>query len=167
MNAQAFFLQQCEEAAAQSLYGSRSKQASSQLTPRSNNSFTQAATTPSPPLSPSNPRQDARELLAPELWLQIFSYVSPRVLATTCASVCRYWASLALESVKDREFAQHETFMLSQAQSFLGVDRYSDRIDEHLRESDLPLVVTGESGSGKSAALIQWISRFVQRFRSF
>ena len=98
--------------------------------------------------------------LMPELWLYIFSYLSPRTLACSCASVSKYWASLALESVKDREFAQHETFMLSQPRLLVGMNRYCQKLNEYLRSSDAPLVVSSESGGGKSSLLIQWIQRF-------
>lgn len=67
----------------------------------------------------------------------------------------------------DREAAEHEAFARSRAGVidgreygvYIGGESYYDRLDEHVRDGGAPLVVLGESGSGKSALLSNWALR--------
>ncbi len=56
----------------------------------------------------------------------------------------------------DREAAEHEAFALSRAKVYVGRAEYFQRLDDHVAGSGAPLVVLGESGSGKSALLANW-----------
>jgi len=56
----------------------------------------------------------------------------------------------------DREAAEHEAFAQSRARVYIGRQEYFDRLDEHAAGDGPPLVVLGESGSGKSALLANW-----------
>ena len=56
----------------------------------------------------------------------------------------------------DRENLDHEAFARSRGQIYIGRPEYFSRLDEHIEGSGLPLVVIGESGSGKSALLANW-----------
>lgn len=60
----------------------------------------------------------------------------------------------------DREALDHEAFAESRAKIYIGRQSYYDRLDEHARSDGLPLVVLGESGSGKSALLSNWALRY-------
>jgi len=54
-----------------------------------------------------------------------------------------------------RERAEHETFAAGRAGVYIGREEYFERLDA----GDSPLVVVGDSGSGKSALLANWVRR--------
>lgn len=60
----------------------------------------------------------------------------------------------------DREALDHEAFVQRRAKVYIGRQSYYDRLDEHARGDGPPLVVLGESGSGKSALLSNWALRY-------
>jgi len=60
----------------------------------------------------------------------------------------------------DREAAEHEAFAQSRARVYIGRQECFDRLDEHAAGDGPPLVVLGESGSGKSALLANWALRY-------
>ncbi len=62
----------------------------------------------------------------------------------------------------DREAAEHEAFARSRTGVYIGRQEYFDRLDEHTAGDGPPLVVLGESGSGKSALLANWAMRYRQ-----
>ena len=62
--------------------------------------------------------------------------------------------------VLEREAAEHESFAQNHAQAYLSRESYFKRLDEHVLSGDQPLVILGESGSGKSALLANWALRF-------
>jgi tetratricopeptide (TPR) repeat protein len=55
-----------------------------------------------------------------------------------------------------REAAEHEAFAASRAAVYIGRADYFSRLDAHAAGNGAPLVVLGESGSGKSALLANW-----------
>jgi len=55
-----------------------------------------------------------------------------------------------------REAAEHEAFARSRAGVYIGRSGYTKRLDVHAKGDEPPLVVLGESGSGKSALLANW-----------
>lgn len=59
----------------------------------------------------------------------------------------------------DREAADHEAFAQSRARVYIGRPEYFERLDAHAVGQNTPLVVLGESGSGKSALLANWALR--------
>ena len=64
-----------------------------------------------------------------------------------------------LELVPDsltRESLEHEAFAESRRKTYIGRQSYFDRLDKHVTEEGTPLVITGESGIGKSALLANW-----------
>ena len=65
----------------------------------------------------------------------------------------------------ERERRDHEAFALSRRSAYVETDRTLRKLDQHVvhSASNAPLVVTGESGSGKSALLSWWSSRFRER----
>ncbi len=60
----------------------------------------------------------------------------------------------------DRESAEHEAFAASRRGVYIGRGDYSDRLNQHARGDSDPLVVLGESGSGKSALLANWANGY-------
>ena len=57
----------------------------------------------------------------------------------------------------DRENLDHEAFARSRGQTYIGRPEYFCRLDGHAEGSGPPLAVLGESGSGKSALLANWV----------
>jgi tetratricopeptide (TPR) repeat protein len=63
----------------------------------------------------------------------------------------------------DHDTLDHEMFALSRARVYIGRQEYFARLDEHVTaKTQQPLLVTGESGSGKSALLANWAFRYRQ-----
>ena len=60
----------------------------------------------------------------------------------------------------DRETAEHEAFAAARAKVYIGREAYFARLDAHAEGNELPLVVLGESGAGKSALLANWAIRY-------
>ena len=62
-----------------------------------------------------------------------------------------------------RERMRHEAFTASRLGLYIGGEHYFDQIDSAmLAETRRPVLVTGDSGGGKSALLANWASRFSQ-----
>lgn len=59
----------------------------------------------------------------------------------------------------ERESAAHEAFARDRARAYIGRQAYYDQLDDHIESGAPPLVVLGESGSGKSALLANWALR--------
>lgn len=60
----------------------------------------------------------------------------------------------------DREAAAHQAFVDSRTRTYVGRQENFERIDRHVNSTESPLVLLGESGSGKSALLANWATRF-------
>jgi tetratricopeptide (TPR) repeat protein len=60
----------------------------------------------------------------------------------------------------DREERAHEAFAASRFGVYIPRQEYFDRLDTHAKGDGPPLLVLGESGSGKSALLAHWAFRF-------
>jgi len=61
----------------------------------------------------------------------------------------------------DREATEHEAFARHRTRVYIGRQEYLDKLDEHVRTGE-PLLVLGESGSGKSALLANWATRHLR-----
>ena len=59
----------------------------------------------------------------------------------------------------DRLFAEHKSYARSRSRVYIGRQEYFDRLDCHVLGDGPPLVILGESGSGKSAFLANWLQR--------
>lgn len=57
----------------------------------------------------------------------------------------------------DQEAACHEAYARSRRLAFIGRDDLLRRMNEHAESPGKPLVLTGESGCGKSALLAEWV----------
>jgi tetratricopeptide (TPR) repeat protein len=63
----------------------------------------------------------------------------------------------------DREAMEHAAYARSREKVYIGRDAYFKRLNEHAGgRGKQPLVILGESGSGKSALLANWASRYLQ-----
>ena len=60
----------------------------------------------------------------------------------------------------DREAADHEAFAASRIGVYVGRQIYLDALNKHARDDGPPLVLLGESGSGKSALLANWARQY-------
>ena len=60
----------------------------------------------------------------------------------------------------NREAAEYEVFAQSRAQVYIGCRLIFDQLDAHTRSDSQPLVILGESGSGKSALLANWAIQY-------
>ena len=60
----------------------------------------------------------------------------------------------------DRELADHEAFADTRLGIYIEREEYLDRLDSHIKGDDPPLVLLGESGSGKSALIANWANRY-------
>jgi nephrocystin-3 len=58
----------------------------------------------------------------------------------------------------DQEAARHEAYARSRRLAFIGREDLLCRLDEHAAAHGKPLVLTGESGCGKSALLAEWVA---------
>jgi tetratricopeptide (TPR) repeat protein len=54
------------------------------------------------------------------------------------------------------EASEHEIFAASRSVVYIGRQAYFDQLDSHVQGAGPPVVVLGESGSGKSALLANW-----------
>lgn len=84
------------------------------------------------------------------------------VLADFTALINRLYPEGEQPLPLERERMDHEAFARSRASVYIGRQEYFDRLDAHVADDGPPLVVLGESGSGKSALLSNW---FLDRFR--
>ena len=55
---------------------------------------------------------------------------------------------------------EHEAYAYSRHRVYIGRKEYYDRLEEHVQSNNCPLVLTGASGSGKSALLSNWAFRY-------
>ncbi|HEU6439736.1 MAG TPA: tetratricopeptide repeat protein [Terriglobales bacterium] len=88
-------------------------------------------------------------------------YSDPRalgelVLADLAAVIERLYPAGSEPDPLDREAAEHEAFAASRSGVYIGRPEYFDRLDAHAAGDGPPLVILGESGSGKSALLANW-----------
>ncbi len=55
-----------------------------------------------------------------------------------------------------RDAFEHEQFAQSRSRVYIGRKEYFQKLDDHAKGDGLPLVIVGDSGSGKSALLANW-----------
>jgi tetratricopeptide (TPR) repeat protein len=81
------------------------------------------------------------------------------VLSDLVAMVDRLYPAGSEPDPLDREEAEHEAFARARAQVYIARSSYFLALDEHVAGAGAPLVVRGESGSGKSSLLANWALR--------
>lgn len=60
----------------------------------------------------------------------------------------------------DREISDHEQYADTRRRVYIGREEYYRKLDGHAGSQDPPLVITGGSGSGKSALIANWVDRY-------
>ena len=60
----------------------------------------------------------------------------------------------------EQERMEHTTFLKSRLRVYIGGQKYFNRLNAHSESKDPPLVITGNSGLGKSALLANWIVQY-------
>ena len=63
----------------------------------------------------------------------------------------------------DRDALEHEAFAESRFGVYIGREEYFETLNDHVEGDGPPLVVLGESGSGKSALLANWAKKFREK----
>ena len=85
------------------------------------------------------------------------------VLADFTAMIDSIYPEGRQPSPLERERLDHDGFARSRASVYIGRPEYFDRLDAHVASNGPPLVVLGESGSGKSALLANWALRYQEQ----
>lgn len=67
-------------------------------------------------------------------------------------------------TLAEREQIAHAAFAMSRMNLYISVKDYFKAIDDHIFNLSKPLVITGDSGSGKSALLSNWLKHFQKRY---
>jgi len=95
-------------------------------------------------------------------------YSDPRalgeaVLADLMAVLDRLYPAGSEPDPLVRAAAEHEAFARSRVGVYIGRSEYTKRLDDHVKGEGPPLVILGESGSGKSALLANWALSYRRR----
>jgi hypothetical protein len=86
------------------------------------------------------------------------------VLADLTAVINKHWPEGSQPDPLTREALDHAAFAGSRERVYIGRKAYFDKLDAHARGKDnQPLVILGESGSGKSALLANWTARYREK----
>lgn len=62
-----------------------------------------------------------------------------------------------------RDAFEHEQYAWSRCRVYIGRDDYFQQLDDHAQNDGPPLVILGDSGSGKSALLANWALRYREK----
>jgi tetratricopeptide (TPR) repeat protein len=81
------------------------------------------------------------------------------VLRDLTESINREFPQGAEPSPLEQDQLEHEAFARTRSVVYIPRPQYFERLDEHVKGSGPPLVLLGESGSGKSALLANWARR--------
>ncbi|KAH3744867.1 tetratricopeptide repeat protein [Pelomyxa schiedti] len=85
------------------------------------------------------------------------------VLSDLLALIERDFPTNATISPMQAAVAVHTLFASMRSQAYIGRYEYNNVIERHLKENNtLPLVITGDSGSGKSSMLASWIHQYLE-----
>ena len=63
-------------------------------------------------------------------------------------------------SALERQRTEHEAFGSLRTKVYVGKQEYFDRLNNHVASDGPPLVILGDSGSGKSALIANWAERY-------
>jgi nephrocystin-3 len=82
------------------------------------------------------------------------------VLADIWEAITKEFPEAGVPNRLDVLAAEHEAFARSRARVYIGRQEYFDRLNTHARDNGVPIGIAGESGSGKSALLANWVLRY-------
>lgn len=93
------------------------------------------------------------------------SYPDPQLLAALVLEQLKAAIEIQfpIEDISDaltREARDHEAFAESRRRTYIGRPDYYEVLDNHVTGNGAPQVLLGDSGSGKSALLANWIDRW-------
>jgi hypothetical protein len=88
------------------------------------------------------------------------------VLRDITAFIEKLYPESSIPEPLDRAAADHEAYAASRCRVYIGRPEYMTCLDAHAGGDGPPLVLTGESGGGKSALLANWIGRYRQQHAS-
>jgi tetratricopeptide (TPR) repeat protein len=96
------------------------------------------------------------------------NYADPKALAELVRKdlgevIDRLFPEGSKSDTLTREAAEHEAWARSRQRVYVAREAYFRRLDEHAAGDGQPLVVLGESGSGKTALLANWVKRLRER----
>lgn len=60
----------------------------------------------------------------------------------------------------EKEALEHEQWAESRRKVYIGRQEYFTRLNGHAMDSNVPLIIKGESGSGKTALLANWVEKY-------
>jgi len=83
-----------------------------------------------------------------------------QVLADFTAIIENLYPTTQVPDPLDQEAARHEAYAQSRRLAFVGREDLLRRLDEHISTAGKPLVLTGDSGCGKSSLLAEWVYRW-------
>jgi len=63
----------------------------------------------------------------------------------------------------ERERMEHQAFATARIKVYIAQEEYFNRLDKHVSSESPPLVLTGESGCGKSALIANWAERYNEK----
>ena len=83
------------------------------------------------------------------------------ILEDFTAVIDRLYPKDQIPDPLDQEAARHEAYAQSRRLAFVGRNDLLKQMDEHVSTAgEKPLILTGESGCGKSALLAEWVARW-------
>ena len=93
------------------------------------------------------------------------NYTDPSVLADMIlddlwAAIDKEFPASNIPDPLDREALEHASFAQSRMNVHIGREEYFRTLDDHVKGDGPPLVITGDSGIGKSALLANWASNY-------
>lgn len=89
--------------------------------------------------------------------------LADKVCADVVALVDRLLPDAPPPSPLEHVRRAQEAFAASRRQAYVEVSGYSERLDAHIVADGAPMLVTGETGAGKSALLANWTDRVRSR----
>lgn len=94
-------------------------------------------------------------------------YTDPKELATLILeqlkkAIDQQFPKDSIPDPLDREALEHEAFAEIRRRTYIGSPDYFDTLNKHIAGEGAPLVLIGESGSGKSSLLANWIHHHLQ-----
>lgn len=85
------------------------------------------------------------------------------VLEDLWSAIDKKFPASEVPSRLERERLDHEAFAEARRKVYIGRQEYFDKLDAHASSDGLPLVLLGDSGSGKSALLANWTDRYREK----
>jgi nephrocystin-3 len=82
------------------------------------------------------------------------------VLEDLWAAIDKRFPESEVPSRLERDRMEHEAFAGARRKVYIAREDYYKRLDEHIKSEDSPLVILGESGSGKSALIVNWVDKY-------